>query len=98
VGAPSSSWALKCSLFSVHTGTITHVLAISSQHVSLLAAVDYIELRAFALPAPVRICATLALIWLYVLVAGAPPSAIRAGVVATLVLAARLFGRRISPV
>jgi hypothetical protein len=31
-------------------------------------------------------------------VSGAPPSAIRAEVVATFVLAARLFGRQISPV
>jgi competence protein ComEC len=76
---------------------ITHVLAISGQHVAVLAAVIYFALRAFALPATVRICATLILIWLYILVAGAPPSAIRAGVVATFVLAARLFGRQISP-
>jgi competence protein ComEC len=77
---------------------ITHVLAISGQHVAVLAAVIYFALRAFALPATVRICATLILIWLYILVAGAPPSAIRAGVVATFVLAARLFGRQVSPV
>ena len=64
----------------------------------MLAAVIYFALRSFALPAPVRICATLALIWLYILIAGAPPSAIRAGVVATLVLAAGLFGRQVSPV
>jgi competence protein ComEC len=77
--------------------TITHVLAISGQHVAVLAAVIYVALRAFALPTTVRITATLVLIWLYILVAGAPPSAIRAGVVATLVLAARLFGRQVSP-
>jgi len=76
---------------------VTHVLAISGQHVAVLAAVIYFALRAFALPATIRICATLALIWLYILVAGAPPSAIRAGVVATFVLAARLFGRQVSP-
>jgi hypothetical protein len=58
---------------------------------------DLFALRAFALLATVRICATLVLIWLYILVAGAPPSAIRAGVVATFVLAARLFGRQVSP-
>ncbi len=63
----------------------------------MLAAVIYFALRAFPLPATVRICATLILIWLYILVAGAPPSAIRAGVVATFVLAARLFGRQVSP-
>jgi competence protein ComEC len=41
---------------------------------------------------------TLALIWLYILVAGAPPSATRAGVVATLVLTAGFFGRQVAPV
>jgi competence protein ComEC len=76
---------------------ITHVLAISGQHVAVLTAVIYFALRAFVLPAILRIPATLALIWLYILIAGAPPSAIRAGVVATFVLAARLFGRHISP-
>ena len=64
----------------------------------MLAAVIYFALRAFSLPAAPRVCVTLSLMWLYILVAGAPPSAIRAGVVATLVLAARLFGRQISPV
>jgi len=39
---------------------------------------------------------TLALMWLYILVAGAPPSAIRAGVVATLVLAAGMLGRQLA--
>jgi competence protein ComEC len=76
---------------------ITHVLAISGQHVAVLAAVIYLALRTFALPAPVRICATLILIWLYILLAGAPPSALRAGVAATFVLAARLLGRQVSP-
>jgi hypothetical protein len=37
-GATSCSTALKRSLFSVHNGTITHVLTISSQHVAVLAA------------------------------------------------------------
>jgi competence protein ComEC len=76
---------------------ITHVLAISGQHVVVLAAVIYFALRAFALPTTVRIPITLALIWLYILVAGAPPSAIRAGVVATLMLVARLFGHQVAP-
>ncbi len=79
-------------------GTITHVLAISGQHVAVLAAVIYFALRAFVLPAALRVGVTLGLIWLYILVAGAPPSAIRAGVVATLVLAARLLGRQLSSV
>ena len=71
-------------------GTITHVLAISGQHVAVLAVI-YFALCAFVLPAALRVGVTLGLIWLYILVAGAPPSAIRAGVVATLVLAALLL-------
>jgi len=75
---------------------ITHVLAISGQHVVILAAVIYFALRLFAIPAGIRAGATMGLIWLYILIAGAPPSAIRAGVVATFVLAASLLGRQVS--
>ena len=63
----------------------------------MLTAVIYFVLRAFALPTTVRICVTLCGIWLYILIAGAPPSAIRAGVVVTLVLSAWFFGRQVSP-
>lgn len=76
---------------------VTHVLAISGQHVAVLAALIYFALRGLAVPLAARTSATLALIWLYILVAGAPPSAIRAGVVATFVLGARLLGRQVSP-
>ncbi len=76
---------------------ITHILAISGQHVAILTALVYFVLRGFAVPLMVRNPATLALVWLYILVAGAPPSAVRAGVVATLVLAAPLLGRQLSP-
>lgn len=75
---------------------VTHVLAISGQHVAVLAALIYFALRGIAVPLAVRTSATLALIWLYILVAGAPPSAIRAGVVATFVLGARVLGRQVS--
>ncbi len=74
-----------------------HVLAISGQHVAVLAAMIYVSLRLFAVPVLFRDPATLGFMWLYILVAGAPPSAIRAGVVATFVLAAPLFGCQISP-
>lgn len=76
---------------------ITHVLAISGQHVAVLAALIYFALRGFAVPLVARTSLTLSLVWLYILVAGAPPSAIRAGVVATFVLGARLLGRQVSP-
>ena len=72
------------------------MLAISGQHVAVLAAVIYFALRAFAVSIASRAIVTLVPIWLYILVAGAPPSAIRAGV-ATLVLAAGLLGRQVSP-
>jgi competence protein ComEC len=75
---------------------ITHVLAISGQHVVILAAVIYFAIRIFAIPPTIRAGLTMGLIWLYILIAGAPPSAIRAGVVATFVLAAPLLGRQVS--
>jgi competence protein ComEC len=76
---------------------ITHVLAVSAQHVAILSAMIYFVLRAFAIPTLIRNPATLLLIWLYILIAGAPPSAVRAGVIASFVLAARLFGRQLLP-
>jgi competence protein ComEC len=76
---------------------ITHVLAISGQHVVILAAVIYFAIRIFAIPPTLRAGVTVGMIWLYILIAGAPPSAIRAGVVATFVLAAPLLGRQVSP-
>lgn len=76
---------------------ITHILAISGQHVAILTALIYFVLRGFAVPLMVRNPATLALVWIYIIVAGAPPSAVRAGVVATFVLAAPLLGRQLSP-
>lgn len=76
---------------------ITHILAISGQHVAILAAMVYFVLRFLAVPPLIRVPSTLALIWLYIIVAGAPPSAVRAGVVATLVLAATLLDRQVSP-
>jgi competence protein ComEC len=75
---------------------VTHVLAISGQHVVILAAVIYFALRLFAIPAGMRAGITIGLSWLYILIAGAPPSAIRAGVVATFVLAAPVLGRQVS--
>ncbi len=75
---------------------VMHVLAISGQHVAVLAAMIYFVLRLLAVPILLRNPAVLTLLWLYIVVAGAPPSAIRAGVVATFVLAAPLLGRQLS--
>ena len=76
---------------------ITHVLAISGQHVVILAGVIYFAIRIFAIPPTIRAGVTMGLLWVYILIAGAPPSAIRAGIVATFVLAAPLLGRQVSP-
>ncbi|QIN78800.1 DUF4131 domain-containing protein [Rubrobacter marinus] len=76
---------------------VMHVLAISGQHVAVLAAMIYLVLRLLAVPTLLRNLTVLTLVWLYIVVAGAPPSAIRAGVVATFVLAAPLLKRQLSP-
>ncbi|CAA9438489.1 MAG: hypothetical protein AVDCRST_MAG03-3789 [uncultured Rubrobacteraceae bacterium] len=75
---------------------VTHVLAISGQHVAILAAVVFFGLRLVAVPPDARAGVTILLTWLYIVIAGAPPSAIRAGVVATFVLAAKPLGRQVS--
>jgi competence protein ComEC len=72
---------------------ITHVLAISGQHVVIVAGVIYFLIRILAIAPTIRAGLTMGLVWLYILIAGSPPSAIRAGVVATFVLAAPLLGR-----
>ena len=77
--------------------TALDVLAISGQHVAILAAVVFFGLRLLAVPPDARAGITILLTWLYIVIAGAPPSAIRAGVVATLVLAAKPLGRQVSP-
>jgi len=54
---------------------------------AVLAAMFCFVQRALAVPVMVRSPVTLVLIWLYIIVAGASPSALRAGVMATFVLA-----------
>lgn len=77
---------------------IAHILAISGMHVGVLVAAIYFSLRMLAVPLVARNLATLGLLWTYVTVAGAPPSAVRAGVIASLVLLAPLLKRGLSPV
>ncbi|MDP8973708.1 MAG: ComEC/Rec2 family competence protein [Actinomycetota bacterium] len=62
-----------------------------------MAAVVFFGLRLLAVPPGARAGITVLLTWIYIVVAGAPPSAIRAGVVATFVLAAKPLGRQVSP-
>ena len=51
---------------------ITHVLAISGQHVVIVAGVIFFAIRILAIPPTIRAGVTMGLVWLYIFIAGAP--------------------------
>ena len=72
----------------------SHVLAISGLHVGVLLGVSIAVSRAaFGLRRQLYLAAPLAVTWGYTLLAGAPPSAVRAAVMGSLFLAALALGR-----
>lgn len=73
---------------------LSHLLAVSGQNVTLLALLAMPLLGAFGVPLRERLVWVLALIAVYVPVAGAGPSIQRAGVMGALGLLATLGGRR----
>jgi competence protein ComEC len=75
---------------------LSHLLAVSGQNVTLLALLAMPLLGAFGIPLRERLLWMLALIAIYVPVAGAGPSIQRAGVMGALGLLATLGGRRTS--
>jgi competence protein ComEC len=75
---------------------LSHLLAVSGQNVTLLALLAMPLLAALAIPLRERLFWVLALIAVYVPVAGAGPSIQRAGVMGALGLLATLGGRRLS--
>lgn len=75
---------------------LSHLLAVSGQNVTLLALLAMPLLGAFGVPLRERLLWVLALIAVYVPVAGAGPSIQRAGVMGALGLLATLSGRRSS--
>jgi len=75
---------------------LSHLLAVSGQNVTLLALLAMPLLGAFGVPLRERLVWVLALIAVYVPVAGAGPSIQRAGVMGALGLLATLGGRRAS--
>ena len=75
---------------------LSHLLAVSGQNVTLLALLAMPLLGAFGIPLRERLFWLLALIAVYVPVAGAGPSIQRAGVMGALGLMATLGGRRAS--
>lgn len=75
---------------------LSHLLAVSGQNITLLALLAMPLLGAFGVPLRERLVWVLALIAVYVPVAGAGPSIQRAGVMGALGLLATLSGRRSS--
>lgn len=77
----------------VDAGTI-HVFAISGLHVMVVAWMLNAVLVKFGVSAQVRGLVCVPLVWAYVVLTGARPSAVRAALMSTLCLAAPVFGRR----
>jgi competence protein ComEC len=75
---------------------LSHLLAVSGQNVALLALLAMPLLAAFGIPLRARLVWILAAIVVYVPLAGAGPSILRAGVMGGLGLLATLAGRRAS--
>lgn len=77
----------------IDSGTI-HVFAISGLHVMIVARLFMFIVALFFVPLYLQGIVTLPLVWGYVLLVGAPPSAIRAAVMASFYFLAPVFDRR----
>lgn len=77
-------------------GTL-HVFAISGLHVMVVAWLLQTALARLDVPSPLRGFVCVPLVWGYVVLTGARPSAVRAALMATLLLLAPAFGRRPDP-
>src|SRR6266516_5416936 len=75
---------------------LSHLLAVSGQNVALLVLLAMPVLAALGMPLRTRLVWLLGLIAVYVPLAGAGPSILRAGVMGTLAVLATLAGRRAS--
>jgi competence protein ComEC len=75
---------------------LSHLLAVSGQNVALLALLAMPLLAAFGVPLQARLIWVLGAIAVYVPLAGAGPSIVRAGVMGALSVMATLAGRRAS--
>lgn len=71
---------------------LTHILAISGMHVAVYVGVLLFILRRFRLTRETVITVTLLLVPLYVLLSGAGPSVVRAGIMSMIALLAARFG------
>lgn len=77
----------------IESGTI-HVFAISGLHVMIIARVLMFLIALLFVPYRLQGALAIPLIWGYVLLVGAPPSAVRAALMASFYFAAPLFSRR----
>ncbi len=76
---------------------ISHILAVSGLHVSVIATLIYLLLFPLKLSAStrrLRPLLTLLIIWVYCAITGLSPSAVRAGVMTSFLLVAELLDRR----
>lgn len=72
---------------------VSHLLAISGMHVAIISMLIVKFLSSFYLPKKITYSGTLILLFLYILMIGFPASAIRAGMMGSVVLLADYFGR-----
>jgi ComEC/Rec2-related protein len=79
-----------------HAGTI-HIFAISGLHVLLIAEIIAVSLGAFGISRKYWVIPLAPILAAYVFLTGGQPSAMRAGLMATIYYAAPLFGRRSDP-
>ena len=77
----------------VESGTI-HIFAISGMHVMIIAGVFLFLAAITFVPWRCQGAITLPLLWGYVYIIGAPPSAVRAALMASFMMSATLFGRQ----
>lgn len=73
---------------------VQHVLAVSGLHVSMIAGALGFVINRLRLRTSVRFWLMAAAIWFYCLLVGAPPSAVRACIMANVVMGAQLFWRK----
>lgn len=76
---------------------MAHLFAVSGLHVLIIAKFFSVLLSFTGFPARFRAIVLIPLIWFYVLLVGAGPSAVRAGMMASLCWTAALFWRRSDP-
>jgi len=87
-GFLSEKWKAKLNI----TGT-RHIAAVSGMNITILTFLISDFLLRLGFWRKEAFCVSLVLIFLYILMIGAPPSAIRAGIMASLFLIAQYFGR-----